>query len=111
MNPKFNFWLEVNNEVALSVWRVQLLEAIAQTGSISAGAEKVGVPYRIAWQKIHEMEERLGQKLVETQTGGKEGGGSRLTPLALDYIEKFNQFNQEVLKFMQARYEDIFGET
>jgi len=110
MNPKFNLWIEINGQVALSVWRVKLLEAIAQTGSISAGAEKVGVPYRIAWQKIHEMEERLGEKLVETQTGGKEGGGTTLTPLALEYIGKFNQFNQEAQAYLQKRYQETFGE-
>ena len=31
MEPKFNIWLEINDKVALSVWRVKLLEAIAQT--------------------------------------------------------------------------------
>jgi molybdate transport system regulatory protein len=111
MEPKFNFWLEVNSEVALSVWRVKLLEAIAQTGSISAGAEKMGVPYRIAWQKVHEMEERLGEKLVQTQTGGREGGGTKLTPLALDYIEKFSQFNEEAQIYLQTRYQETFGES
>ena len=110
MNPKFNLWIEKNGQVVLSVWRVKLLESIAQTGSISAGAEKVGVPYRIAWQKIREMEDRLGEKLVETQTGGKEGGGTTLTPLALEYIEKFNQFNEEAQSYLQNRYQETFGE-
>ena len=90
---------------------MKLLSAIAQTGSISAGAEKIGVPYRIAWQKIREMEERIGKKLVETQTGGKEGGGTSLTPLALEFIEKFNQFEQEAQNYLQTRYLEIFGEA
>jgi molybdate transport system regulatory protein len=111
MTPQFNFWLEIEGEVALSVWRVKLLEVVAQTGSITAGAEKMNVPYRIAWQKIREMEERLGQKLIETQTGGKEGGGTKLTPLALQYIAKFSQFNEEVLEFMRLRHLEIFEET
>jgi molybdate transport system regulatory protein len=111
MDPKFNLWIEKNDLVVLSVWRVKLLEAIAETGSISAGAEKVGVPYRIGWQKIHEMEKRLGEKLVETQTGGKEGGGTILTALALRYVEKFNQFNQEAQEYLLNRYQETFGES
>ncbi len=111
MEPKYNFWLERNNEVVVSVWRIKLLDAIAQTGSISAGAEKMGVPYRVAWQKIREMEERLGQKLLETQTGGRDGGGAKLTPLAVDYVEKFTQFNEEAHQYLQTRYEAMFGET
>lgn len=108
MVPKFNLWLEKEGQVTLSVWRVKLLEAVAQTGSISAAAEKLGVPYRIAWQKIREMEERLGEKLVSTQTGGREGGGTTLTPVALEWIEKFNQFNQESQAYLQSRYRQTF---
>ena len=33
-----NFWVERNGEVVLSEWRVALLEAVAETGSISAAA-------------------------------------------------------------------------
>jgi molybdate transport repressor ModE-like protein len=56
------------------------------------------------------MEERLGEKLVETQTGGKEGGGTMLTQLALDYIDKFNQFNQDTQTYLQVRFEETFGD-
>ncbi|NJN43543.1 MAG: LysR family transcriptional regulator [Anaerolineae bacterium] len=110
MNPKFNLWIEKNGQVVLSLWRVKLLEAIHQTGSISAGAEAIGVPYRIAWQKIREMEERLGEKLVETQTGGREGGGTALTARALEYIEKFNQFNWESQDYLEDLYQKTFGD-
>lgn len=108
MEPKLNVWLEVEGEVMLSVWRVELLTAVSQTGSISAAAVHMGVPYRIAWQKIHEMESRLGQKLVETQTGGKHGGGASLTPLAQDYIDRFTQISQELDAVLQERFQAIF---
>ena len=108
MEPKLNVWLEVEGEVVLSVWRVELLTAVSQTGSISAAAVHMGVPYRIAWQKIHEMESRLGQKLVETQTGGKHGGGATLTPLAQDYIDRFTQISHELDTVLQERFRDIF---
>lgn len=108
MNPKFNFWLEIEGEVALSVWRVRLLQAVGEAGSISGGAAQMDVPYRIAWQKIHEMEERLGQKLVETQIGGRSGGGAALTPAAQVYIAKFEQFSREAADFINGRYQQIF---
>ena len=101
MALKYNFWLEVEDEVALSLWRVQLLTAVDQTGSINQAAAQMQVPYRIAWQKIHEMEERLGQKLVETQTGGQSGGGTQLTTLAQNYIAQFNQISQEIESLLE----------
>jgi molybdate transport system regulatory protein len=111
MKLKFNLWLEVEDQVALSLWRVRLLSAVAQTGSINRAAAQMGVPYRIAWQKIHEMEERLGQKLIETQTGGQDGGGTELTPLAQSYIAKFIQISQEVENLIQTRFQEAFSET
>jgi len=110
MKLKFNLWLEVREEVALSLWRVRLLMAVARTGSINRAAAEMLVPYRIAWQKIHEMEERLGQKLVETQVGGLDGGGSQLTPLAQGYVAKLTQISREVEALVQERFQEVFDE-
>jgi molybdate transport system regulatory protein len=107
LQPQFNLWLEANGGVALSLWRVALLEAVGETGSISAAAGRVGVHYRTAWQKIHEMESRLGVQLIETQTGGHGGGGARLTPVAEDYIHRFNRLATEV----ERTVADTFGKT
>lgn len=110
MQPKFNLWIESESEeVTLSTWRVALLKMVAQTGSISAAAQEMKVQYRTAWQKINELESRLGEKLVETQIGGPHGGGARLTEAAEDYVRKFERFNAEVEKVVLARYREIFA--
>lgn len=106
--PKFNLWLEVEGEVTFSIWRVNLLKAIADTGSISGAAAQLGIHYRTAWRKIHEMETRLGTRLVETQTGGREGGGATLTPFALAHIDKFTAFARKVEQAVQTAYESHF---
>ncbi|MFQ5341564.1 MAG: winged helix-turn-helix domain-containing protein [Anaerolineae bacterium] len=110
MNPHANFWIEHEGEVVLSTWRVALLQAIAQTGSITAGAEKMNVPYRVAWQKVHEIEERLGEPVLETQTGGAGGGGARLTPAGEQYVRQFCEFTSGLNKLIQQRYQDVFRE-
>ena len=92
------------------MWRVKLLEAIAETGSISAAAERMGVSYRRAWEKIQECEERLGLRLVETQTGGLGGGGSQLTPEAASYVERFKQFSTGLDDVVNQRFEKFFLE-
>jgi molybdate transport system regulatory protein len=85
-----NFWIEVAGEVVLSEWRVVLLQAVEETGSISSAATRMGVHFRVAWRKIKEMEERLGVRLVFGQTGGLHGGGAELTREASDYIRRFH---------------------
>ena len=79
LTSHLNLWLECDGEVVLSVWRVQLLAAIDQTGSISAAAERMQVQYRLAWDRLDEMERGLGLRLVDRHAGGAGGGGARLT--------------------------------
>ncbi|MEM7342904.1 MAG: LysR family transcriptional regulator [Chloroflexota bacterium] len=108
MKAKANIWIEKEGKVVLSSWRIQLLEAVAETGSISAAASKMQISYRRAWDKINESELRLGVKLVETQTGGTGGGGSQLTPEALNYIERFRQFTAGLNGLVTQRFEEFF---
>lgn len=95
--------------MALSSWRVRLLEAVAETGSISAAASRMGISYHRAWDKIHECEDRLGVKLVDTQAGGSGGGGSQLTPAATDFIQRFRTFTDGLNDTVVARFQDSFS--
>jgi molybdate transport system regulatory protein len=108
LQARTNFWIEKEGEVVLSSWRVELLEAVEETGSISAAASRMGISYRRAWDKIHESEERLGVKLVETQTGGPGGGGSHLTPTAIDYIQRFHKFTAGLDALVSHRFQEYF---
>lgn len=110
MEPGANFWVEVDGQVALSDWRIELLEAVAETGSISGAARKLNVPYRLAWTRLHEMEERLGVRLLETQTGGAEGGGARLTAVAQDIIERWHSFSDDLHALARLRFAEVFGQ-
>jgi molybdate transport system regulatory protein len=103
-----NFWLERDGQVVLSEWRVALLEAVADTGSISAAAARQGVHFRVAWRKLQEMEARLGTKLTERTTGGPRGGGTRLTPEGLDCVRRFRQVTAGLQDLIAQRCAEAF---
>lgn len=111
MPIKSNFWIEKDGEVVLSRWRVALLQAIDETGSISAAAERLRIPYRRAWDKVHECEERLGVKLIDTQTGGTGGGGARLTQEGAEYVKRFQQFSRGLDELVKDRFREAFEGT
>ncbi len=111
MQIKSNFWVEKDGEVVLSRWRVSLLLAIDETGSISAAAERMGIPYRRAWDKVHECEERLGAKLIDTQTGGHGGGGAQLTREGTEYVRRFQQFSNGLDELIRTRFREAFEGT
>jgi molybdate transport system regulatory protein len=108
MEPHFNIWFETDGEVATSCWRMRLLASIDEHGSITAGAKVMGVPYRVAWQKVHEMEERLGLQLLDTQTGGPEGGGARLTEAGRDHVDRMRIFCERAEQSIHVIYLDAF---
>jgi molybdate transport system regulatory protein len=109
MFPRYNLWIEANEEVVLSLWRVKLLMAIDESGSISAAAEKMEVPYRRAWEKIQEMERRLGFRLLDTEVGGSGGGGAILTEKAKDYVDRFRKFEEGLDEEIENRFQEAFG--
>lgn len=109
--PNANFWAEIDGEVVLSQWRVQLLHAIDVAGSISGAAQQLDIPYRLAWERIHEMEQRLGQQLVDAQVGGAGGGGATLTPVAHDYMRRWREFHQGLDTLIAQRFADAFGDA
>lgn len=108
MKVRSNVWLEVDGQVALSAWRIRLLEAIEQSGSISQGARMMDIPYRRAWEKIQECETQWGFNLIETQTGGVGGGGTRLTSQGKATIRKYKALVSGIDDLLQARFKDLF---
>lgn len=111
MEPKFNIWFEIDGDVATSRWRAELLEAIDEHGSITGGAKTMGVPYRVAWQKIHDMEERLGIDLLVTQSGGSEGGGAVLTEAGREHVGQMRAFSDRAGGAINEICSEIFGSS
>ncbi len=65
--------------IAVGPGRAELLEAIRETGSISAAGRAMTMSYKRAWDLVEEMNTSFRMPLVSTSTGGPSGGGSRLT--------------------------------
>lgn len=107
--PKFNLWIEQDGEVVLSAWRVRLLLAIDSTGSITAAAEQLNLPYRRAWEKVQEIEHGLGIKVIETAVGGAGGGGAHLTAAGRKAVEQFEEFSAGFEAEVKKRYQAAFG--
>ena len=109
LSPRSKVWLERDGRVVLSEWRVALLEGVAETGSLAGAAARLDVPYRTAWARLREIEAGLGFKVLETQTGGAEGGGSKLTPAAREALDRFHRIADGVGALVDARFRAEFG--
>ncbi|MBH3312552.1 TOBE domain-containing protein [Pseudomonas mosselii] len=59
--------------------RIALLQHVAEQGSITRAAKAAGISYKAAWDAIDELNNLAAQPLVERSTGGRGGGGARLS--------------------------------
>lgn len=95
-------WLE-NEEGKLLVGqgRLKIFHAIAKTGSLSAAARELDMSYRAVWGKVRATEERLGVKLVKAVAGGHKHGGATLTTRAIEFVKRFEEFNERAVQMVE----------
>jgi molybdate transport system regulatory protein len=82
MNARFQFRLHVvvGKSLVIDPQKIALLESIAETGSISAGAKALRMSYSHDWHLVDEANRCLVKTAVEKARGGLHGGGAVLTP-------------------------------
>jgi len=76
---QFRLRIRRGPRVAIGPGKIALLEAIGRTGSITAAAKSLDMSYRRAWLLVDEVNACMRWPVVTTKTGGKAGGGARLT--------------------------------
>jgi molybdate transport system regulatory protein len=74
---------------AMGPGKAELIERIAETGSISAAARSMGMSYRRAWQLVESLNQDFEKPVVLTATGGMRGGGARVTPFGKKILALF----------------------
>ena len=64
-----------------------------------------------AWKILNRAEADLGVKLVERKSGGKQGGGSHLTPEGEDILNRYENFQKEVAEAVKRSFVKNFGNS
>jgi molybdate transport system regulatory protein len=77
------------DEAAMGPGKAELLEAIDQTGSISAAGRAMGMSYRKTWLLVDSMNRCWRDKLVEATAGGGQTRGARLTRVGRDVLAAY----------------------
>ena len=88
---KFRVRVTVGEVIAIGPGKIALLEAIAETGSITAAAKSLEMSYRRAWLLLDELNKALQKPAVDSATGGQHGGGSALTPTGRQLIDTYRR--------------------
>lgn len=101
-NISARFWIAGQKGSYLGVGRIELLEHIAQSGSMNQAAKKMGMSYKKAWKLVDELNQMYDQPLVVKAQGGKSGGGSVVTHRGEQVIQGFRDFESRFAAFLKS---------
>lgn len=90
--------------------KIDLMEHIAELGSISAAGRALGMSYRRAWALVEEANTLFENPLIEKYHGGKAGGGASLTPLGHTVVAHYRELERTTLAATQSHLEALQAE-
>ena len=85
--------------------KIALLEQIERCGSLSQAARNLNMSYRRAWHLLDSLNNCFVEPVVLTSTGGRRGGGAKLTLAGERLIRVYRSFEVKI----QARAAHSFG--
>lgn len=100
-------WIDGSEGTFIGFGRVVLLERIREHGSITKAAKSMEMAYRHAWDLVDSMNGQSDEPLVELATGGKGGGGARVTKAGERAIKIFWQFHKDLQDFLQREQKKL----
>ena len=89
----------------------RLLHCVEKTGSLRAAAMEMEMAYSKATKLLKQAEENLGFSLTRRSAGGKDGGGSVLTPEGKQWLRQYETYRDACVKANQALYRQFFPKT
>lgn len=81
LEQKTRFRIQIKHAVAIGPGKADVLQCIAETGSIAEAGRRMGMSYQTVWSLVNSLNRDFVAPLVITQRGGSAGGGTKLTEL------------------------------
>lgn len=77
--PALHLRLDLAPGLSFGPGKADLLQGIAETGSIAAAGRRLGMSYKRAWSLVEALNGMFQAPLVAATKGGAAGGGASLT--------------------------------
>lgn len=89
-----------------------LLEKVEETGSLRCAAASMEMAYSKALKLVKQAEKALGFPLTQRSVGGRDGGGSSLTPEGRAFLMQYEAYRDACLQANRELYAQYFpGKT
>lgn len=89
-------------DIALGPGKVELLAAIAETGTLREAAQRMGLSYMRAWKLVRLMNRSFRAPVVVTSRGGTEKGKASLTEGGRQALALYRRMEEEALRALEG---------
>lgn len=103
-------FLDEENEKFFGEGPCRLLHAVEETGSLRAAALSMGMAYTKALKLLKHAESALGFALTQRVSGGRDGGGSHLTPEGKEWLKRYEAYRDACIQANCRLYLEFFPE-
>jgi molybdate transport system regulatory protein len=94
---------------ALGPGMAQLLERVAELGSIRRAAASMDMSYRKAWLLIQELQKTFDGPVVTAEAGGLSGGGTHLTDLGANLLKLYRRVESRAADAARSDLDTLSG--
>lgn len=90
--------------LAIGPGRIELLEGVQRTGSLSQAARDMGMSYRRAWLLMQSLNASLSSPASLAVRGGRRGGGATVTATGRALIQTYRRTEARVARDIKERF-------
>lgn len=109
LDARTRFRVQVKHAVAIGPGKADVLQAIAETGSIAEAGRRLGMSYQRVWSLVRAMNGDFVEPLVLTQRGGAAGGGAGLTDMGRRVLKVYRAIEQDAERAVTKRLPQLLA--
>lgn len=95
------------SDIALGPGKVDLLDAIEETGTLAGAAQRLGMSYMRAWKLVQAMNRCFREPLVETARGGTGHGHASLTDSGKAVRDLYRRMEADSVKATDPAWQEL----
>ena len=98
------FRVDLNDRCSIGPGKIELLEAIARTGSIRQAALAINMSYRQAWLLVDSLNRSFTEPSTTSSVGGAGGGGVELTAFGADLVRRYRVAGRRIETLARSEF-------
>jgi molybdate transport system regulatory protein len=101
------FRVDFGRECSVGIGKIELLEGIANNGSLTQAARQMRMSYRRAWLLLADLNVSFDEPVAVATTGGRGGGGVVLTPFGKRLVEGYRKMESGLQPLAETYLRDF----